>query len=58
MAMPMERAVAAARDISDTPACQLAYTTPTAIPSGILWMITANTSIMVLEKEHLGPSCS
>ena len=56
IAIPIDIASAPIRDISACPPCVPAKTTPTAIPSGRLWIVTANTSIAVREKRALRPS--
>ena len=56
MAIPAERAIAPAAVRPSLPARTPAYTTPTAIPSGILWSVTAKMSIVVFLRCLLGPS--
>ena len=43
----MDRARAPVREIDSSPAIQPASTTPTAMPSGMLWRVTASTSMAV-----------
>ena len=47
MAMPSESASAPADVICVLPERQPAYTTSTAMPSGMLWSVTARTIIVV-----------
>ena len=56
MAMPRARASTPMEEISASPARYPAQTTPTAIPSGMLWSVTARTSMVVLRSWLLGPS--
>ena len=56
MAIPIARTRAAAWLTPASPASQPAYTTPTAIPSGILWRVTARISLVVRFRPMLGPS--
>ena len=56
MAMPMDRAKAPVRVISPCPVSMPANTTPTAIPSGMLWRVTASTSMVSRLKLLWGPS--
>ena len=56
MAMPRDSARAAIRVICASPASQPAYTTPTAMPSGILCSVTASTSMVVFCRRLWGPS--
>ena len=58
MAMPRERAKAPVRVISSSPWSIPANTTPTAIPSGILWSVTARTSMVVFFQLLFKPSGS
>jgi len=58
MAIPNDNARALAAVICTFPATNPAYMTPTAIPSGILCNVTANTIIVVLLSLLLGPSAS
>ncbi len=56
MAMPSEIATADATDSPAEPCSAPANTTPTAIPSGRLWRVTANASMAVRDKRERGPS--
>ena len=56
MAMPKETAMALAREMFVAPLSAPAKTTPTAIPSGRLWMVTARASMAVLERWERMPS--
>ena len=57
MAIPSDRARAAAIVIPFPPApIAPAMATPTAIPSGRLWMVTARASMVVRDSLLLGPS--
>lgn len=56
MAMPRDSASAPMAVICALPVKYPAYTTPTAMPSGILCSVTASTNIVVREKPLLGPS--
>ena len=56
MAMPSDSARAPAMLKSAVKAPAMA--TPTAIPSGKLWMVTANASLVVRDSRLLGPSAS
>lgn len=54
--MPSEIATADATDSPAAPYSAPANTTPTAIPSGRLWRVTANASMAVRDKRERGPS--
>ena len=56
IAIPIDNAIAAATVIFAFPARYPAYTTPTAIPSGILCSVTASTIMVVLCNLLFGPS--
>ena len=56
MAIPNETATALANDIWAAPFPAPAKTTPTAIPSGRLWMVTARASIAVFDRCARIPS--
>ena len=56
MAMPNETATADASEMSAIPCSAPANTTPTAMPSGRLWMVTARASIAVRDNLERGPS--
>ena len=56
MAMPSDIAMADASDIVDTPSSAPANTTPTAIPSGRLCIVTAIASMAVRVIRERGPS--
>ena len=56
MAMPSDSANAPAAVIWALPDRYPAYTTPTAIPSGMLWRVTASTIMVVRRSWLLGPS--
>ena len=56
MAMPSESASAPAAVICACPDRYPAYTTPTAMPSGMLWSVTASTIIVVRCRRLFGPS--
>ena len=56
MAIPKERARAPAVVMPAPPFSAPAMATPTAIPSGKLWMVTARASIVVLDSLLFGPS--
>ena len=56
MAMPRDSARAPAAVIWALPERYPAYTTPTAMPSGILWRVTASTIMVVRCSWLLGPS--
>ena len=56
MAMPNDTEMAAANEICEAPFSAPANTTPTAIPSGRLWMVTARASIAVFDMCDLMPS--
>ena len=56
MAIPNDTATALAREMFVTPLSAPANTTPTAIPSGRLWMVTARASIAVFDKCERIPS--
>lgn len=56
MAIPMLTAMALANDNPAAPFSTPANTTPTAIPSGRLWMVTARASIAVRDRWARGPS--
>ena len=58
MAIPMASANAPAAVMLPSPVSIPANTTPTAIPSGMLWRVTASTSMVVLLRELLIPSGS
>ena len=47
IAIPMESANAPVMDTPILPMAAPAYTTPTAMPSGILWSVTANIIMVV-----------
>ena len=55
-AIPSDRASAAAilKSVVNAPA----IATPTAIPSGKLWIVTASASLAVRDKRLFGPSAS
>ena len=50
MAMPNDTEMAAAKDMCEEPFSAPANTTPTAIPSGRLCMVTARASMAVFDK--------
>jgi len=50
MAIPKETAMALASEIFEMPLSAPAKTTPTAIPSGRLWIVTAKASIAVRDR--------
>ena len=52
-AMPSERASAAGKAIAPPPYIQPANATPTAMPSGRLWSVTARSSFSVLRNGAL-----
>ena len=56
IAIPIARARAADAEIWTEPVYQPAYKMPTAIPSGILWRVTASTIIVDFLSLLLGPS--
>ena len=56
MAMPMASAIAPAAEIAVSPESIPANTTPTAMPSGILCSVTANTSMAERPSVVCGPS--
>ena len=56
MAIPNETATAEASEMPVMPCSAPAKTTPTAMPSGRLWMVTASANIAVLERCERGPS--
>ena len=56
MAMPRERARAPAAVTAPSPESHPASTTPTAMPSGMLWTVTASTSRAVRPRGERGPS--
>ena len=56
MAMPSDRASAPAAVICVLPERYPAYTTPTAMPSGMLCSVTASTIIVVRCRRLFGPS--
>ena len=56
MAMPSVSASALAAVICEPPARKPAYITPTAIPSGMLCSVTANTIMVVRPSLLFGPS--
>ena len=56
MAMPNETEMAPANEICEALFSAPANTTPTAIPSGRLWMVTARASIAVFDMCDLMPS--
>ena len=54
--MPRAKEMAAA-NVTDAPVCKdMANASPTAMPSGILCNVTANTSKVVRFSEDVGPS--
>ena len=55
-AMPAASAKAAAAEMKVSPERAPAKTTPTAMPSGRLWSVTASTSIVDLPRPQLLPS--
>ena len=56
MAIPMDNAKAPIAVIDASPDFKPAYTTPTAIPSGILCSATASTMVVVFFRLLFGPS--
>ena len=56
MAIPNDTATALAREMFVAPLSAPANTTPTAIPSGRLWMVTARASIAVFDRCDRMPS--
>ena len=58
MAMPTASASALIGVMFAVPASRPAYTTPTAMPSGTLWIVTARTIIVVRARRLRGPSAS
>ena len=56
MAIPNDTATAEAMEMFATPCSAPAKTTPTAIPSGRLWMVTAKANIAVRDSLERGPS--
>ena len=56
MAMPSDKARAPAAEISAAPVRYPAYTTPTAIPSGMLWSVTASIIMVMRGSRAGGPS--
>ena len=56
MAIPIESANAPVIETPTSPMAAPAYTTPTAIPSGMLWSVTANIIIVVFCNFALTPS--
>lgn len=58
MAMPRESTKAPPRVTMESPERYPAKTAPTAMPSGMLWIVTASTSMVVLDKVLRGPSAS
>ena len=56
MAMPSDTASALAAVMLAPPFNIVATTTPTAMPSGMLWMVTASASIDVRDRWLCGPS--
>ena len=56
IAISIERARAPAALISVLPETNPARTTPTAMPSGMLWSVTASTIIVVFARELFTPS--
>ena len=56
IAIPSATATALASEIFEVPLSAPAKTTPTAIPSGRLWMVTAKASIAVFERCDRIPS--
>ena len=56
MAIPMASAIAAVYPMPLCPDSIPANTTPTAIPSGMLWRVTAKTNIVVFFSFTFGPS--
>ena len=56
IAIPIERASAPADEIPELADASHARTTPTAIPSGILWRVTARQSMVVFFSFDFTPS--
>lgn len=56
--MPKESAIAEGKEMAVSPFNSPAKTTPTAIPSGRLCMVTAKISIKVRPSRVRGPSGS
>lgn len=56
MAMPNDTEMAAANDMCGAPFSAPANTTPTAMPSGRLCMVTARASIAVFDRCERMPS--
>ena len=56
--MPNDTEMAPANEICEAPFSAPANTTPTAIPSGRLWMVTASASIAVFDRCERMPSGS
>ena len=56
MAMPTDTATALAKVMLSAPCDAAAITTPTAMPSGRLWSVTAKANIAVRDKCERGPS--
>ena len=56
MAIPSASAKAPPAVILDEPETSPAYTTPTAIPSGMLCSVTASTIMAVRFRRLFGPS--
>ena len=56
MAIPIDKARAPAIVIPVLPVIAPAKVTPTAMPSGMLWSVTAKTSIVVFFRWVRGPS--
>ena len=54
--MPSDMAMALANDMLVVPIWAPAKTTPTAMPSGKLWIVTASASMAVRERCERGPS--
>ena len=50
MAMPNATVTALAKEMYDAPFSAPAKTTPTAMPSGRLWIVTAKASMAVLDR--------
>ena len=56
MAMPNDTAMALAKVMVDVPLSAPANTTPTAMPSGKLCIVTASASMAVRDRCDRGPS--
>ena len=56
IAIPSETAIAALMESPAVPCDAPARTTPTAMPSGRLWIVTARANIAVRESLERGPS--